>query len=107
MQHLLSYYFSFMIGELILGFTTQGEIMGPLRWPIFILTALMAVGGAVGYYKTEKARYYGLAMFACLPFLPLGLVPAFFFQKWVDSLAQCDERIRAKVLQEMATTKMV
>ena len=76
--------------------------MGPLRWPIFILTALMAIGGAVGYYKTEKARYYGLAMFACLPFLPLGLVSAFFFQKWVDSLAQCDERIRAKVLREMA-----
>jgi hypothetical protein len=101
MQHLLSFFFAFAIGEILLGFTPQGDPFGAFRWPVFYTTAIMACVGAWGFYKTEKARYFALPFLACMPFLPIGFLPAYFFWKWVDWLSLCDDRIRVKVMREM------
>ncbi len=102
MHHLLSFFFSFAIGEILLGFTPQGDPFGVCRWPLFFTTLSMIVIGTIGFYKTEKARYYALCIFACIPFLPVGFLPMYFFWKWVNWLSLCDDRIRAKVLKEIA-----
>lgn len=103
MHHLILYTFTFALCNAVFGYTHHGEIWGMFRWPVVFGGPVMVMMGVVGFYFTEKSRYFVLNLFACLLILPLGFIPAYFFWQWVDWLAQREDRIRVRVLKKWYT----
>lgn len=86
MRPLVFYFISLGIGVGLIVLTPYGAAFGVLRWPVVLMTCIMSVMASIGFYHTQRARYYVLGMLVCVPYLPMGLIPAYGFKSWVDGL---------------------